>query len=177
MKQLILNWRNDGIAPQQPCFPEGVELKTFPQLQNGEKAWLDIVRYMYPGEQEITEKGFYDRVMIARPYYDEKMCYFLMVNGEPAATITVICDYGAKNGYIHMVSCKPQFRGKGLGTLMNVIAVDVLKTAGMQTAYLTTDDWRIPAIKSYLKAGFLPDLESEPDYKERWNKIYDIIRG
>ena len=33
------------------------------------------------------------------------------------------------------------------------------------------------AILSANKAGFLPDLESEPDYKERWNKIYDIIRG
>jgi hypothetical protein len=44
----------------------------------------------------------------------------------------------------------------------------------MQTAFLTTDDWRIPAIKSYIRAGFIPDLSTE-DFKARWEKIYAII--
>ena len=47
---------------------------------------------------------------------------------------------------------------------------------GMETARLRTDDWRIPAIKTYLKIGFEPDLTSEPDYKERWEKIFEIIK-
>ena len=74
-----------------------------------------------------------------------------------------------------MVACKPDFRGMGIGHILNNIAVNVLKTKGMKTAYLTTDDWRLPAIKTYLKAGFTPDLTTEPDFKERWNKIFALI--
>ena len=64
-----------------------------------------------------------------------------------------------------------------MGTLLNNIALWTLKKEGMQTAYLTTDDWRIPAIKSYLRAGFTPDLDTEDDFKNRWNAIYKIINS
>ena len=74
-----------------------------------------------------------------------------------------------------MVACKPEFRGRRLGHLLNDIALYTLKKEGMETAHLTTDDWRIPAIKTYLKAGFTPDLESEPDFRERWDKIHSAI--
>jgi len=87
----------------------------------------------------------------------------------------VVCDEEAKEGCIHMVACKPDFRGRGLGRLMLRMAVAVLKENGMETASLVTDDWRIPAIKAYLKVGFVPDLDSEPDYKERWDRIFSII--
>ena len=73
-----------------------------------------------------------------------------------------------------MVACKESARGKGYGTLLNNVALNVLKAEKMQTAYLTTDDWRIPAIKSYLRAEFMPDLSND-DFKERWKKIYEII--
>ena len=46
----------------------------------------------------------------------------------------------------------------------------------MQTAYLTTDDWRIPAIKSYLRIGFTPDISTE-DFKARWDEIFKIIEA
>mgnify|MGYP003312674325 CR=1 FL=1 len=105
------------------------------------------------------------------------LCFILKVDGVCAASITVICDYEKKDGYIHMVACKPEFRGRGLGNLLNDVALWVLKTEGMQTAYLTTDDWRIPAIKTYLKASFEPDTETCPDYKERWEKIFEKINS
>ena len=70
-----------------------------------------------------------------------------------------------------MVACHEQARGKGYGTLLNNVALHTLKNEGMETAYLTTDDWRIPAIKSYLRAGFEPDVSTE-DFKTRWNNIF-----
>ena len=75
-----------------------------------------------------------------------------------------------------MVACHEKYRGRGIGTLMNALAVWELKRNGMQTAYLTTDDWRIPAIKSYLRAGFTPDENTE-EYVERWNAIRKIINA
>jgi mycothiol synthase len=74
-----------------------------------------------------------------------------------------------------MVACKPDFRGRGLGHLLNDLALYTLKTRRMQTAWLTTDDWRLPAIRTYLKAGFRPDLDTEPDFSPRWKAIFEII--
>ena len=45
---------------------------------------------------------------------------------------------------------------------------------GFETAYLTTDDYRIPAIKCYLRAGFEPEM-TEDDHPERWEKIFAAI--
>ena len=73
-----------------------------------------------------------------------------------------------------MVACAESARGRGYGTLLMQIASYVLKTEGMERARLTTDDWRIPAIKSYLRIGFTPDLSTE-DFKARWEKIYEQI--
>ena len=74
-----------------------------------------------------------------------------------------------------MVACKEAFRGKGYGTLLNRICEYTLKSEGMESAHLTTDDWRIPAIKSYLRAGFEPVTMGE-DFPERWEKIFEIIK-
>lgn len=72
--------------------------------------------------------------------------------------------------FLNMVACKESVRGKGYGILLGKWAVVALKKEGMETAYLTTDDWRIPAIKSYLSVGFEPDISTE-DFRERWDKI------
>ena len=40
--------------------------------------------------------------------------------------------------------------------------------------YLTTDDFRLPAIVGYLKAGFVPVIYDE-GMVERWQKICDQL--
>ena len=73
-----------------------------------------------------------------------------------------------------MVACKDEYRGQGVGTRLNVEAVRALHRAGMKTAYLTTDDFRIPAIRSYLRAGFYPDIIDD-EHRARWDAIFEII--
>ena len=179
MEQLIMRWKNDGKDAKIPEIPEDVLLEIFPNIKNAEFEWCEIVKHMEQDKPlEINdEKEFFNRMMKPYPYFEENKCFFLLVNETPAATVTVICNREKKEGYIHMVSCKPQFRGRGLGTLLNDIALFTLKNEGMKTAYLTTDDWRVPAIKSYLRAGFSPDLETHVDFKMRWDDICKIING
>jgi ribosomal protein S18 acetylase RimI-like enzyme len=181
MKQLMMYWKNDGTKAIMPTLPNGVTLTTFDRLENAKKEWLDIA---IPGKLWPDELNnlpypvdFYREFMTAFDIYTEDKCFFLLVNGECAATITILCDYKNSQGLVHMVSCKPEFRGMGLGNLLTEIGLYVLKNEGLKTALLRTDDWRIPAIKTYLKAGFTPDLTSSPDYKERWDAIFKIING
>lgn len=170
MAQLIMRWKHDGTPAEPILPPEGVAVRTLPELENGRALWLDIVQYM-GRNPAVLDEDYFRRAMLSRPYFREELCYILTVEGAPAATITVICDPETKAGLIHMVACKPDFRGRGLGHLLSDVAIAALKREGMKTAHLTTDDWRIPAIKTYLKVGFRPDLETEADFRERWENI------
>ena len=177
MEQLIMHWKNDGIKAKEPEIPKDIVLKTYYDIENAEYEWCEIVKYMEQDKplEKTDSEEFFSRMMNPYPCFEQDKCFFLQVNDTLAATITIICDYEKAEGYVHMVACKPEFRGKGLGTLLNKIALFTLKTEGMKTAYLTTDDWRIPAIRSYLKAGFFADTKTHDDFKQRWDKIYKII--
>jgi GNAT superfamily N-acetyltransferase len=172
MKQLIMRWKNDGQPTKLPVAPDGCEFVNFTELEDAVNKWLDIVQYGLTNGR-CTEEC-YKKAMLDEPFYSEDKCFFIVEKGIAVATLTVICDYEKKEGYVHMVACVESARGKGYGTLLNKIAEYTLKKEGMETAYLTTDDWRIPAIKSYLRIGFKPDLSTE-DFKERWNKIYEKL--
>ena len=172
MAQLIMRWKNDGIAVAPVEAPENCRIANFAELDGAMDKWLDIVQYGLSAGR--CNEEYYHSTMTKRPLYRDDKCFFILENEEAVATLTVIYNYETKEGYIHMVACKECARGKGYGTLLNRVGEYTLKKEGMETAYLTTDDWRIPAIKSYLRAGFLPDLSTD-DFKERWKKIYEQI--
>ena len=172
MSQLIMRWKNNGIAEPAPQLPARCRMVDFTELDDAMNAWLDIVQYGL--SQGRMDEEYYHLAMTSRTWYREKNCYFLLEDGQPMATIAVLCDQDKKEGYIHMVACKEAARGKGYGTLLSEWAVYVLKQEGMETAYLTTDDWRIPAIKTYLATNFEPDLSTD-DFKERWQQIYQQL--
>ncbi len=74
-------------------------------------------------------------------------------------------------GEVHMVAVLEDQRGKGLGHLVNAAVLHRLKDQGYRQAHLLTDDWRIPAIKSYLTAGFRP-LHTHDSHARRWSDVF-----
>ena len=172
MEQLKMNWKNDGTPALPLELPEGYTLLTMPELDDGVEQWLDIMQYgLSDGREDVS---FYKTCMLDMPFYEEDKCFFIMYGGKAIATLTVVCDPETKDALIHMVGSLPECRGKGVGNMLGTVADHVLKTTGMQTARLKTDDFRVPAIKTYLKIGFQPDLSTE-DYVQRWDAIYKSI--
>ena len=70
-----------------------------------------------------------------------------------------------------MVCAAPWARGCGIGTALARLAVNALLECGMETAHLTTDDFRIPAIRTYLEAGFVPQRSGSEDFPARWDAV------
>ena len=110
-----------------PKLPENVQLLNFLEVDNAIDAWSDIIKYLDRDGKLKADKEYFTKNMSDHPNFEERLCMFLVVSGIPAATLTVICDSLTKVGYIHMVACKPEFRGRGLGTLLNDIALYTLK--------------------------------------------------
>jgi glycosyltransferase involved in cell wall biosynthesis/ribosomal protein S18 acetylase RimI-like enzyme len=78
-------------------------------------------------------------------------------------------------GYLHMVFVAPELRGRGLGRAISLAALHRLINAGVDTAILETDDWRLAAIRTYLKLGFEPDLAAD-GHDARWRRARRLLR-
>ena len=165
MEQLIMRRKKDEAVP-----PDWGALvcRAFNGSDADINAWLDIVAEGLTGGRQ--DSAFFRECMFSHGELEYDKFFIIECEGMPAATFAVICDHKKREGYVHMVACKPEFRGRGIGARLNTEAVRALISAGMLTAYLTTDDFRIPAIKSYLRAGFYPDMINE-EHRKRWADV------
>ncbi len=174
MEQLKMYWKNNGIIVE-PKYSSDFKIVNFNELDNALNIWLDIVQFGL--SEGLQGEDFYDTCMTKIPSYDPNYCFFILYKGVPVATVTTVFDFERpKNGLIHMVACKEGYRGLNIGNIMATLCDYNFKLKGMQTAQLKTDDWRLPAIKTYLNIGFTPDLSTD-DYKERWEKIYENLNS
>src|SRR5579871_1551471 len=74
------------------------------------------------------------------------------------------------SGYVHWVGVDPAHQGRRLGYSVTLATLTDFAARGCRDAVLETDDFRIPAIKTYLKLGFTPVYRDET-HRERWDKI------
>jgi mycothiol synthase len=74
------------------------------------------------------------------------------------------------SGCVHWVATDPAYRGHSLGYIASLRVLHDFVRLGCRDAILRTDDFRLPAIKTYLKLGFVP--ESQNDLQPaRWEEI------
>jgi len=77
-------------------------------------------------------------------------------------------------GELGWVAADPAHQGKRLGRAVCAAALDRFKRAGYRCVYLRTDDWRLPAIRTYLRLGFVPLLVA-PEMRERWRVLCEKL--
>ncbi len=106
--------------------------------------------------------------------------YFIETEGKKIATFTVVPDmWSTGMGYIHMVACKSEYRGLGIGRFIADYSLRLLRDIGKEKIFLLTGDARLPALKTYISAGFLPvnyiDDEGK-DMVERWQNVINSLK-
>lgn len=167
MKQLKMLWRcRETPYPENPAG--GFYYRRSTGTKADRQAWLDICKNGLL-EETAGEDAYRDLLVNWKDYHTGDT-WLVEERGRPAATITTIIHPQERRGYVHMVAARPSCRGLGVGGLMNRLACAVFWEAGCTIADLTTDDFRIPAVKSYLSAGFLP-VAGDEDMTHRWEKL------
>lgn len=73
-------------------------------------------------------------------------------------------------GYLHMVATGAAARGQGLGRRVTESVLSLFSSEGYSEAVLETDDWRAPALRTYLGMGFVPVIREPGEYL-RWSAI------
>lgn len=84
---------------------------------------------------------------------------------------TPLHPFGGELGW---VAGDPAHKGRGLGVSTCAAVVDLFLKRGYDRIYLLTDDFRLPAIKCYLKLGFVPFLHEE-DVQVPWQTVCESL--
>lgn len=150
-----------------PALPEGYSIRNY-QNEEDIPHWIRIcnnglVRY---GADNSSFTNCMEKIDVYKDTF-----FIENEKGLPVATITAVRKYPDTGlGLVHMVSVADSERGKGLGNVLCAIAEKHFYDNGVKMATLTTDDYRIPACKSYLKAGWVP-VNHDVDMVIRWTKV------
>jgi mycothiol synthase len=111
------------------------------------------------------------RLFLREPGVEGEGIFFLAVGDDCIATATDKRLAENEVGYLHMVAVAPGYRGRGLGRCISLAALLHMRGRGCEQAVLDTDDFRLPAIRTYLALGFIPEMVGA-DHADRWNRIF-----
>ena len=111
---------------------------------------------------------------------DVNAIYIVSWQGKPIATASSrnFLDRFPGSGYVHWMGTHPSHMRKGMAAALLARLLQDFVERGYRNAILETDDFRIAAIKSYLKFGFIPvyDVMGE-DHRRRWSHIFQRLHN
>ncbi len=153
------------------ALPPGYSLCTL--LERDEADWIealnatgqlgewdgDAARKWLEGERHVIKDGAFLITFADRPV---------------ATASTVDPAPGAVRFELGWVSVSPDHQAKGLGYQVCLAVMHYTYKLGYSETYLSTDDWRLPAIKTYLNLGFEPEIIHE-SHPARWKVVYETL--
>ncbi|MBN1873836.1 MAG: GNAT family N-acetyltransferase [Anaerolineae bacterium] len=166
-------------------FPEGFKIRsmrsTTPTGLDDAGLWVDIERDSEP-YYPIGDSLFHNQFG-TDPQATQWRCYIVTDDKERSVgTISAWYnqDFKANGqppgiwGQIHWVAVRQTYWGRGIGKAMLSYALTRM-AQWHDRAFLSTQTYRLPAIKLYLDFGFVPDL-TPPGAVEAWYTVYEKLK-
>jgi mycothiol synthase len=154
-------------APPSVAPPPGYRLRTY--RQGDEPRFYQIMGLAgWPGWNDGKLQPWISRLLPGG--------WFLAVHQESNETVasamalhshSELHPFGGELGWL---AGDPAHAGRGLGLVVSAAVTTRFIAAGYRNIHLYTEDWRLPALKTYLKLGYVPFLFS-PEMPERWQAI------
>jgi mycothiol synthase len=155
-------------SPPSPTVPSGYV------AQRCLESDLGTVRTLIDSDGPISDRAwesFLDRIVPEGAFLATHT-----QSGQPIATASAVHNpratryyfpFGGEVGYLHV---DPAHRGKGLGQTMVALVLGRLIGAGYRHIFVGVQGWRLPAIKCYLRLGFVPLLHTD-ELLPRWQRV------
>ncbi|MBA3471513.1 MAG: GNAT family N-acetyltransferase [Herpetosiphonaceae bacterium] len=139
------------------------------------------IRTYQPGDERVFLELM--ALMDFDPFDDQKLAYNVariipqgwffaveLATMEVAGTAMCLHNYTGDTpfgGDVGWLACRPTHRGRGLGYALSAYVTNRFHEAGYTRIQLGTEYHRLPAIKTYLKLGYLPVMD-RPEMDELW---------
>jgi len=163
LPQLVMKHEDLFALPAFVC-PPGFHIRSY--QPGDEQHWERLIAASFGWERDFQAS------IGSHPYFRPERVIFIFFGDQPAATATAWFQEHREEeyGYLHMVGAHPDYAGSGLGYAVSLAALLQMRKEGKRKAVLQTDDFRIAAIKTYLKLAFQPVNEHE-NHEERWRIV------
>ena len=159
-------------------LPEGYSFVFFKECSEDINAWCDICRKASMCSNPNNDEAFTKVMRSVKGIELEKDLFFVVApDGSKIATSALIHNKEKNSGYLHMVAAIPEHRNLGIGHAMLSFAMSLAEDRGIEYCILTTDDYRLAAIKNYLVGGFCPVIYDDPesDMRARWLAVAEKL--
>lgn len=133
-------------------------------------AWNWIIKESFQKEYDFAKD------ISGKDQFKPERVLFVCHDSRPVATACAWYKsaWDEQTGYLHMVGVLPSYSGKKLGYIVSLAALQQMFREERKSAVLNTDDYRIPAIITYLKLGFDPQIVHE-SHVHRWRLIAELL--
>lgn len=172
MKQLKMIRYSGSVVTRE--LPQGYSFAFFKDSSADIDAWCEICREADMVTSQNNGEVF-DKVMRSVKGIELERDLFFVVDskGRRVATSALIHNKEKNSGYLHMVAAIPDVRNMGIGHAMLSFATSLAQERGIDYCVLTTDDYRLAAIKNYLCGGFRPVLYAglDEEMRKRWAEV------
>ena len=176
MKQLKMRRASAPVKPRP--LPAGYRFELYRGTREEIEDWKNICSngLIKPGDD--GDHWFRETILNRPGLHPMEDLFFLVDDTGRRVATTAAVKQPDGTGYVHMVASLPETRGKGLGHAMLAHTLEMIEARGVPCTILTTDDFRLAAVKTYLDAGFLPVLYEDPDsdMAARWDKVLGELR-
>lgn len=168
-----LAWEHVRLFMRRPSL---IDLPPYPSLPEGL-----VLRNYHPGDRqalaELLARAFrepWDAALVqerldAAP---DVVAIYVVAQGPrvvATASARLMPQTYPDAGYVHWVATDPDFQGKGLGTLITLRVLAHFRDLRLQSAVLETHSFRLPAQRTYLRLGFVPEARDR-DEQVRWSR-------
>lgn len=154
-------------------LPDGYSLRSY---QEGDDVhWANIISDSFGGRERTAEDTRNE--ITGRDVFVPDGLYFVTHQDIPVGTACAWRQSVEETdvGYVHMVGVLGEHTGHQLGKWVSLAVLYYFRDNGFSCSMLDTDDFRIPAIKTYLNLGFVP-VYVDDTQPERWVEILNKLK-
>ena len=150
-------------------LPVGYGMRTY--RTGDEVHWARIISDSFGGRERTAQDT--ENEITGRDVFVPDGLYFATHQGVPVGTACAWRQSVDEKdvGYVHMVGVVAEHTGHKLGQWVSLAVLCYFRDNNFKCSILDTDDFRIPAIKTYLNLGFIP-VYVEEGQPERWRNIF-----
>ena len=154
-------------------LPTSYGMRTY--LEGDEVHWARIISDSFGGRERTAQDT--ENEITSRDIFLPDGFYFATHDGTPVGTACAWRQSVDEKdvGYVHMVGVIAAHTGHKLGKWVSLAVLYYFRDNGFKCAMLDTDDFRIPAVKTYLNLGFIP-VYVEEGQPERWRDIFEKLK-